>query len=298
MGFGSGYGFAPVFGDGGGGSITWNEFQVGYGIDGSDVISNSDFTYHPSALLSQSEIGFDGNSYFVIRRNGIIIDIGDNSGIYSGSRLEIQTASAHSSLGDVDDLSNGTLLMVDDGSRKITLNTKNATIGREGNFPPIMPITTGQFSLGLISIPDGSSSVGVYNVLNSGSNDLGLSGVGDLSFVSLSTDTSFLMRVNGDGSMAYIAACNKNNKPVIETIVENSDNSARMLIGLDQGEWICLGGANGTSIEVNDDNQLISISNVPSYLNDAAAVAAGLLGGDLYNTTSAGSTYIKLRPYP
>ena len=58
------------------------------------------------------------------------------------------------------------------------------------------------------------------------------------------------------------------------------------------------GGAavNGTNIKVDDLNQLITITNVPTYADDAAAGVGGLTTGQLYKTTSGGSTFLKIVP--
>lgn len=53
---------------------------------------------------------------------------------------------------------------------------------------------------------------------------------------------------------------------------------------------------NGTSIQIDDALSLITITNVPSYADDAAASGAGLTSGQLYKTTTAGSTFLKIVP--
>lgn len=56
------------------------------------------------------------------------------------------------------------------------------------------------------------------------------------------------------------------------------------------------GGTNLTRITVDDVNMLVKITNVPSYADDAAAATGGLVTGNLYKTTSAGSTFLKIVP--
>lgn len=56
------------------------------------------------------------------------------------------------------------------------------------------------------------------------------------------------------------------------------------------------GIVNGTYIQINDATQLVTITNVPSYADDAAATGAGLTSGQLYKTTTAGSTFLKIVP--
>ena len=53
---------------------------------------------------------------------------------------------------------------------------------------------------------------------------------------------------------------------------------------------------NGTIITINDLTQLIKITNVPAYADDAAAVTGGLTTGNLYKTTVLGSTFLKIVP--
>lgn len=56
------------------------------------------------------------------------------------------------------------------------------------------------------------------------------------------------------------------------------------------------GHANNTNITINDLTQLINVSNVPLYSDDAAATVGGLVTGDLYKTTTGGSTFLKILP--
>ena len=57
-----------------------------------------------------------------------------------------------------------------------------------------------------------------------------------------------------------------------------------------------LGGGNGTKILINDTNQVVTITNVPTYADDAAAITGGLTTGMLYKTTTSGSTFLKIVP--
>lgn len=56
------------------------------------------------------------------------------------------------------------------------------------------------------------------------------------------------------------------------------------------------GLGNRTFIELDDVNQTITINNVQSYADDAAATGAGLVTGNVYKTTTGGSTYLKIVP--
>lgn len=56
------------------------------------------------------------------------------------------------------------------------------------------------------------------------------------------------------------------------------------------------GNGSETIIIVDDDAQLVTISNVPDYADDAAATGGGLTSGQLYKTTDSGSTFLKIVP--
>jgi hypothetical protein len=55
-------------------------------------------------------------------------------------------------------------------------------------------------------------------------------------------------------------------------------------------------GVNNTQIYIDDIKQLITITNVPTYANDAAAIAANLITGNLYKSTTAGVTNLHIVP--
>lgn len=56
------------------------------------------------------------------------------------------------------------------------------------------------------------------------------------------------------------------------------------------------GYSNGTFISINDLTQLIKITNVPAYADDASAITGGLVTGELYKTTTAGITALNIVP--
>ena len=56
------------------------------------------------------------------------------------------------------------------------------------------------------------------------------------------------------------------------------------------------GKYNATYIQIDDVHELIKLSNVPTYADDAAAQAAGLTSGHLYKSTGFGSTFLKIVP--
>lgn len=53
-------------------------------------------------------------------------------------------------------------------------------------------------------------------------------------------------------------------------------------------------GGNSTYIKVDDLNQQITIANVPTYADDAAAITGGLTTGMLYKTTTGGITALNI----
>lgn len=65
------------------------------------------------------------------------------------------------------------------------------------------------------------------------------------------------------------------------------------------GGVVNIGGntyGNNTNIQVDDINQIVTITNVPTYADDATAVTGGLTTGNLYKTTTGGSTFLKIVP--
>ena len=52
--------------------------------------------------------------------------------------------------------------------------------------------------------------------------------------------------------------------------------------------------ANGVTVDAQ--NGKVKVTNVPTYADDAAALVGGLVTGQLYKTTSAGSTFLKIVP--
>lgn len=55
-------------------------------------------------------------------------------------------------------------------------------------------------------------------------------------------------------------------------------------------------GGNSTYIKVDDLNQQITVNNVPTYADDAAAITGGLTTGMLYKTTTGGITALNIVP--
>lgn len=53
---------------------------------------------------------------------------------------------------------------------------------------------------------------------------------------------------------------------------------------------------NDTVIEVDDLTELVKITNVPTFANDAAALAGSLVSGNLYKTTTGGITALNIVP--
>jgi len=57
-----------------------------------------------------------------------------------------------------------------------------------------------------------------------------------------------------------------------------------------------ISGGSSTKITIDDLNQQITITNVPTYANDAAAITGGLTTGMLYKTTTGGITALNIVP--
>lgn len=57
-----------------------------------------------------------------------------------------------------------------------------------------------------------------------------------------------------------------------------------------------IAGGNGTYITVDDFNEKITVANVPTYADDAAAITGGLTTGMLYKTTTGGITALNIVP--
>ncbi len=58
-----------------------------------------------------------------------------------------------------------------------------------------------------------------------------------------------------------------------------------------------LGGfLNSTKVTIDDVNQLVKITNVPTYADDASAITGGLSTGHLYKTTTGGITSLNIVP--
>ena len=279
MGYGNSSGFVPPLGGGGGGgSVTWADGEIGYGIDGDVVVSNSDFTYSLSGRGAGFNVGFSGENFFSLTTLGALT-------------IPVLSFSVGGPLGG-----NGTAITVEDVEETVTIDTVNAYIGTESNFNNE---TTGMFSLGtLVDIPTLISSLGVYNTIaNSGTGDVSIAGVGDFSGISGgSTMSAALAYFGGDNSQAYIYADNALPGIKIVSNVADAAGTHHMTSVQSATSWSIIGGANGTGISVNDSGSLITLTNVPAYINDAAAVAAGLATGDLYKSTVAGSTFLKILP--
>jgi len=310
----NGSGFVPPLGGGGGGgSITWTDGEVGYGISGSTVIANSDFTYDETAGF---DVGFSGSN--VIK--ALLLEG------YPFVRI-----------GDVPSLYNGTKITVEDKDNIIILNTENATIGKTDNFSSSL---TGQFSLGVLgSIPYLTTSLGAYNTIaNSSSGDVSFAGVGDLSTLGGSAQAASLSYFAEDNSIGIVTVDYLSSAPRISYVCQDGVGSSvnvfqepnsysisssvnEVGLSLDAISGIInLGNTsngfgvlsnivdftiqigdnddaqNGTYLKVDDSARLFTLTNVPTYSNDAAAEAAGLITGQLYQTTTLGITSLNIVP--
>jgi len=256
MGFDNGSGFVPQLGGGGGGgSITWTDFEVGYGIAGTNVVSSPDFTYNP-AFKEGFRVGFDGNSYMFISSDAPYVTLGDIFDLVSGQKITIQNAPdfGRTDIGDINGIAGRqNYISIDSsgGNYSINLATKDATIGSESNLDTNV---TGQFSLGILyGIPVITSSLGVYNTINnSDTGDTALVGTGDLTALGGSSEAAIMAHFGGDNSQAYVYTDTKMGSPFIESTVVDSTGAIKMVGTQNPTSWEMLGSVNGNGIEIND----------------------------------------------
>lgn len=84
--------------------------------------------------------------------------------------------------------------------------------------------------------------------------------------------------------------------PVVGSFLLNPLGGNSILSVSNAGTIRLNAGVNNTQIYINDITQLVTITNVPIYADDAAAGLGGLVTGNLYKTTTGGSTYLKIVP--
>lgn len=102
--------------------------------------------------------------------------------------------------------------------------------------------------------------------------------------------------INNNNHISYIGKITDNRSYIS---VDSSDDLTREIVintvsQVKIGD--VLGVVNSTQIIVDDSTELITITNVPTYADDAAAVTGGLTTGQLYKTTTSGITALNIVP--
>ena len=113
-----------------------------------------------------------------------------------------------------------------------------------------------------------------------------IAGIGDLS---------------GTGNHTQLGVNDNLNTIAAQCVNDGSGNYGPGMYLDGQGHVYTIGDVNnivhGTFIKVNDATQLITITNVPTYADDALAVIGGLLTtGQLYKSTTGGVTSLHIVP--
>jgi hypothetical protein len=197
------------------------------------------------------------------------------------------------SIGDIDTYAYGNYFKIDDGSAETTGNVMNAYLGSQNNIAGICEANI-QIST-TVFIPTTSVSGSFNFISDSGTGDVALVGSGDLSNLGYGGTASGMAHFLSDNSeSAYVICDNNGTQPRFSAVVKGGASYFSAIatptqIGL-------VGSVNGTGISIDDSLQKINFGAVPSYATNAAAATAGLTTGNLYKTTSAGSTYLKIYP--
>ena len=128
--------------------------------------------------------------------------------------------------------------------------------------------------------------------------DINISTSGNGSIIQMGDTGSFgfdtLIHVNDFAKQVFVqtegtfAVQTLAGKRVFETSVSGGNLTAQI------GDINAFG--NSTYILIDDNTQLVKITNVPAYADDTAATGAGLTTGNLYKTTTGGSTFLKIVP--
>jgi hypothetical protein len=206
--------------------------------------------------------------------------------------MYIDTGANLYGMGDIDSYSLNTNLYIDDSIGDTTINTLASKIGRVDN---IASGVTAYSQIGVVNTNFGNLT-GSFNVVqNSNTNVLSVAGSGDLSNLGYRQEGSILFNTASNSDTAY-SSCDWNGSTSNWVMFcFNGTNTNFMQMYLLQRSFGII-GINGTGIYADDNTGIISLRNVKFYADDAAATGAGLITGDIYATTTAGSTYIKIVP--
>lgn len=145
----------------------------------------------------------------------------------------------------------------------------------------------GTFEFGIKILPEikPSFSASVLKLSTSAKADV-FAGVNDAG-MSYSPDGNLMYKAFvQDGAMSFVE---ENDVYFHNYLVLDKTNNVYKIGDIDTSNL-------GTNIIIDDNTQIVTITNVPSYADDAAATGAGLTTGQLYSTTTGGSTFLKIVP--
>jgi len=144
--------------------------------------------------------------------------------------------------------------------------------------------TTTGGDIGLIGLYDGEDGFGINNIIQFSD--------GYVSSLSINKGSIRTGAVSNTGDIFSISGTIDSFE--IRNGISNIDYGIKQEFGaVTVGN---LSGGNNTKITIEDVTQLITVSNVPTYADDAAATTGGLTTGQLYKTTTGGSTFLKIVP--
>jgi len=227
--------------------------------------------------------------------------------ITNGKSLYLDTTARESTIGDRENIYNGTNLLVSDNAQ-----TFNMITDQGGTQAPLMVIGTDFLSWGLGQLINTRNQVSFageaanpLEVLLLGLDEHG----GVMTPVTIrTTNPRDTIDANAIGNDLIISTGLSTGNVVGGTLYFESSlsgapgptlNTATRWGKITGGE-VSFGDINsinnGTFITVDDISQLVTISNVPTYADDAAAVVGGLTTGQLYKTTTGGITSLNIVP--
>lgn len=164
---------------------------------------------------------------------------------------------------------------------------------------------------GSISLPNTQIGYGTGSGVSSSDNFTYGSSKGEFNILDPVTGEAALL-INPAGQTWKIGAINFGNGTNIAIDDINQDviissnigsSSAVFFLGAIQSGTnpiIVLGDVNNlgssTQVIIDDLSQLIKITNVQQYADDTTAIGAGLVTGQVYKTTTTGSTFLKIVP--
>lgn len=135
-----------------------------------------------------------------------------------------------------------------------------------------------------------SNQTGIFNTY-----DLGGSVFTTTGFCNLNSASLMFSKLDADPTSNVIFRSDANE---LKATVSSSASGNTNALQVSQTNIIVgnISGGNNTKITIDDVTQLVTISNVPTYADDAAAAIGGLTSGMLYKTTTGGITALNIVP--